>query len=73
MPADTKLIGTHTERRFAVEIAIARQSELDAGLHPCLRTLRIFVAQVGHFEFAKTAVILALPAPVALVAAKVRQ
>src|SRR5450631_2647863 len=70
--SNAELVGADAERGRAVKIRIARQSELDAGFHPC-RGCAVTGTKVGNPEFAEAAVILALAAAITFVAAEIRQ
>src|SRR5690348_714708 len=71
-PSDSQLITADTQRSGAIEIGIARKSELHTRIYPG-RGSPVTGSQVGDFEFAEAAMILALAALVALVAPEVRQ
>jgi hypothetical protein len=72
MPPDAELVAADAERRGSVEVRVARQPELDTRFHPGRRR-RIVAAKIGDIELAETTMILALAAPITLVAPEIGQ
>ena len=70
--SNAELIGADAVGRLGIEVRIARQSILRAGLDPCLAG-RVVVAQIGHADLAERATKLVITAFVALDALEIGQ